>query len=374
VRYANAETATVLTSIATADAHLDAAADVARAHEAIAIQTRTRALHAGTLVEATHRVSIVAVDNDMRYALLNWASAVGFIELADVFAEVKERVRDLGSASTAMATELGRLQLAETGGLAIEQLRLLHETSKEVLQSEMLNAEVAMHDSERKYAATARRLRKREDDLVLLIQSFETLRDDHKNLEERVASAKDGSAAHATRLQAQVDQLSATATTNSKDMNDLLVRHDEMTAKLTMRERQLALCMTHLESGKTQAELLRTKGTVAENRLRSTLELREDQLVRLVRELYELATAERVPGVVAHDARSRVFRRCAIVYEQLGEDAFREQGVDDVNPVLESPLDAMARTMAEEALPPAAAAAALPLQASERYADATVRL
>ena len=95
---------------------------------------------------------------------------------------------------------------------------------------------------------------------------------------------------------------------------------------------------------------------------------------RLVRELYELATAERVPGVVAHDARSRVFRRCAIVYEQLGEDAFREQGVDDVNPVLESPLDAMARTMAEEALPPAAAAAALPLQASERYADATVRL
>ena len=50
-----------------------------------------------------------------------------------------------------------------------------------------------------------------EDDLVLLIQSFETLRDDHKNLEERVASAKDGSAAHATRLQAQVDQLSATA-------------------------------------------------------------------------------------------------------------------------------------------------------------------
>ena len=36
------------------------------------------------------------------------------------------------------------------------------------------------------------------------------------------------------------------------------------------------------------------------------------------------ASAERVPGVIAHEARSRVFRRCATVYELLGEEPFRE--------------------------------------------------
>ena len=91
------------------------------------------------------------------------------------------------------------------------------------------------------------------------------------------------------------------------------------------RERQLALAVTHLEAGKTESGLLRTRGSIEERRLRTLLESRETQLVDLVRELYELATAERAPGVVAHDARSRVFRTCALVYEQLGEDAFRER-------------------------------------------------
>ena len=48
-------------------------------------------------------------------------------------------------------------------------------------------------------------------------------------------------------------------------------------------------------------------------RLRTQLAEREEHLVLLVRELFQLATAERVPGVVAHDARSRVFRRSALV-------------------------------------------------------------
>jgi actin-like ATPase involved in cell morphogenesis len=95
-------------------------------------------------------------------------------------------------------------------------------------------------------------------------------------------------------------------------------------AQVAMRERQLALCVTHLEAGKTESDVLRTHGSVEESRMRSTLDERETQLIAIVRELYELATAERVPGVVAHDARSRVFRRCAIVYEQLGEARFRE--------------------------------------------------
>ena len=97
-----------------------------------------------------------------------------------------------------------------------------------------------------------------------------------------------------------------------------------------MRERQLALCVTKLEAGATEAKLLRTRGSVEEGRVRHVLEQRERQLVRLVKELYELATAEKIPGVIAHDARSRVFRRCATVYEQLGEAAFHDDpGSDD---------------------------------------------
>jgi hypothetical protein len=60
-------------------------------------------------------------------------------------------------------------------------------------------------------------------------------------------------------------------------------------------------------------------------RLGTLVAEREAQLVALVRELYGLAAAERVPGVVAHEARARVFRRCATVYEALGEGAFSEE-------------------------------------------------
>ena len=96
-----------------------------------------------------------------------------------------------------------------------------------------------------------------------------------------------------------------------------------MREELGMRERQLALMVTHLEASQVEATGLKARGSVEEDRLRIVVRQREEQLVALVRELYDLAAIERAPGVVAHDARSRVFRRCANVYEALGEDAFR---------------------------------------------------
>ena len=101
-------------------------------------------------------------------------------------------------------------------------------------------------------------------------------------------------------------------------------RREQLAGQLALREKQLALCVSHLEQGKTESDTLRTIGSAEERRLRSTLDDHDAQLVHLVKELYELATAERVPGVVAHEARSRVFRRCALVYEMLGEGAFRK--------------------------------------------------
>ena len=224
-----------------------------------------------------------------------------------------------------MAIELSKLQYAESGGLAFDQLMLLHETSKEVLQSEMLAAEESAHTAQQRYTATASRLRKREDDLVLLIQSYETLKDAHSDLTQRVQGAADGSAVHAARLQGEMERLRAAAATKNDDIAKLLQREGELSQQLAMREQQLALCVTHLEAGKTETDVLKTRGSVEENRLRHVLAEREEELVKLVRGLYELATAERVPGIVAHEARSRVFRRCAIVYEQLGEAAFRSE-------------------------------------------------
>ena len=78
----------------------------------------------------------------------------------------------LGLAAEAMADELHRLQVAETGGLAIDQLSLLHDTTTELMMDELRTTEQAADAAERLHAAAASKLRKREADLVLLIQSY----------------------------------------------------------------------------------------------------------------------------------------------------------------------------------------------------------
>ena len=140
------------------------------------------------------------------------------------------------------------------------------------------------------------------------------------------------------------------------DVAELTASVQEMREALSLRERQLALMLTHLEASKVEVEGLRTRGSVEEVhptlwacpppgpvpnvpqpeaahsvhclclqvRLRGVLAEREAALVSLVRDLYELASVEKVPGVVAHDARSSVFSRCAAIYDALGQAAFAE--------------------------------------------------
>ena len=72
------------------------------------------------------------LDGLLRWALWTWCSAASFSELGGVLHDVRHKTSELAAASEAMATELERLQLAETGGLAIGQLQLLHETATEV--------------------------------------------------------------------------------------------------------------------------------------------------------------------------------------------------------------------------------------------------
>lgn len=150
------------------------------------------------------------------------------------------------------------------------------------------------------------------------------MRAEHAQLAQRVEEAEDGSAAHAARLAAELATSEATVQTRSLEIAQLTATVDELRDSLRLRERQLALMLTQFEAAKVDAELRSSSGTLEASRLRGVLAEREAQLVALVRELYALAAAERVPGVVAHEARSTVFRRCAVVYEALGEVAFNE--------------------------------------------------
>ena len=325
VRRAQAESAVALDALASADADLDAAAAVAMAHEERTLAVREKQGHAAALVACASRVLHTSTrERHLRGAISAWAAAVRLVDASEAFADVSSRVQQLGEASAAMAEEMAAVQFAEAGGLAVHQMQLLHDTAKEVMISELHAAESAAAQAHSKYVGAASRLRNREDDLVLLIQSFETLKDEHKQLSERVAASSDGSAAHAARLQAELERQSRASMGKTAELAQLRTSAASLRERLELRERQLALSLTHIEAGHAHADVLQSKGSVEEAKLRGTLADYEEQLVQLVASLYELAQTERVPGVVAHDARSRVFRRCAVVYELIGEARFRQ--------------------------------------------------
>ena len=60
--------------------------------------------------------------------------------------------------------------------------------------------------------------------------------------------------------------------------------------------------------------------------VRATLELRERQLIALVRELHSLASSEKESGKVSHTCRSKLFSQCATIFESLGSKAFEDEG------------------------------------------------
>ena len=99
----------------------------------------------------------------------------------------------------------------------------------------MLAAEEMASTAQQQHALAAGKLRKREDDLVLLIQSYETLRDAHKELQTRVAAANDGSAAHAARLQAEVEALGKSSSASQHEVGVLLAKNEESLQLLRLK-------------------------------------------------------------------------------------------------------------------------------------------
>ena len=85
---------------------------------------------------------------------------------------MRSRVATLGHAAEHLSLEVERLQVAESGGLAINQMMTLHDTWKDVMRAEMEEAEKAAATSGKAHAASTLALRRREDDLVLMISRW----------------------------------------------------------------------------------------------------------------------------------------------------------------------------------------------------------
>jgi len=323
VRTAQTEAAVAACSLADADEELHGLGAACAASAAWELAEHARVGHAHVLLLATARLGVVRDDGALRWALLAWASALPLVEMDGFFGHVSQRVEALELSAAAMAAEVGALQLAESGGLAIHSFHLLHDTTSGLLLHELRSTEEAAEIASHAHAVAAAKLRKRESDLVLLIESYQDLHFEHRTLREHVAQAEDGSAAHAARLAAELADMRGQLQLCSLELARRTMFADEAHEALRMRERQLALLLKQAETARVEADLQGTHTSVEASRLRGMLNEREAQLVAIVRDLYDLAAAERVPGAVAHDARSRVYRRCASVYEALGEAAFQ---------------------------------------------------
>ena len=109
----------------------------------------------------------------------------------------------------------------------------------------------------------------------------------------------------------------------------LQVREGGLRDMLELRERQLAVMVTHLDASRTEVASARRHAGGDLAQLRAALSRRQAELVTLVRELYKLAAAEKDSGAVCFAARSRLFNQSATIYRSLGPEAFAELEQDD---------------------------------------------
>ena len=93
---------------------------------------------------------------------------------------------------------------------------------------------------------------------------------------------------------------------------------------LALRERQLAVMVTHLDASRAEVAAARRHAGGDLAQLRAALSQRQAELVALVRELYKLAAAEKEPNTVSYASRSRLFSQSAAIYQSLGPAAFAE--------------------------------------------------
>jgi hypothetical protein len=137
------------------------------------------------------------------WALHSWRAALYMAAAGEDFHQLRVRAIALDEQTEGLLAAVDHLRLYETGSLQVRQLTTLHENWKDVVLSELRATEVEVAHAKASLATTALKLRKREDDLVLMLHRFELLEGKHKKLLSDVASASEGSALNAARLQAR---------------------------------------------------------------------------------------------------------------------------------------------------------------------------
>ena len=343
------------------------AAAEARQIEKAAVAARrqhgVRLVTLGAALPSAHDTSALV------HAFATWSSAACFAEVGSICADVRAKVAMLGDQTSALAAVADELILDESGGgLAARQLAVLHDNWRDVLTAELRAAEAAAAQKEAQLGPLSRRLQRREDDLVLMIERFEKLQAtrprtspptsphlttlipithltshpmsltpqaEHTELTERTATAAEGSSLHAVRLQADLDAVRATREEEATAVAEAQRERERLREVGGVREQQLALMVSRLERAQEELGRRGTHASAEVSTLQTTVARREAQLVALVKELYVLAAAEKTPGRIDHASRSRLFKQSADVYESLGAAAFGG-GDDDGAPENES--------------------------------------
>ena len=338
------------------------AAAEARQIEKAAVAARrqhgVRLVTLGAALPSAHDTSALV------HAFATWSSAACFAEVGSICADVRAKVAMLGDQTSALAAVADELILDESGGgLAARQLAVLHDNWRDVLTAELRAAEASAAQKEAQLGPLSRRLQRREDDLVLMIERFEKLQAtrprtspptsphpphssprltprptpqaEHTELTERTATAAEGSSLHAVRLQADLDAVRATREEEATAVAEAQRERERLREVVGVREQQLALMVSRLERAQEELGRRGTHASAEVSTLQTTVARREAQLVALVKELYVLAAAEKTPGRIDHASRSRLFKQSADVYESLGAAAFGGDG-DDGAPENES--------------------------------------
>ena len=227
--------ATALVGLHEAETDAEDAHEQATRRAAERARAQRRAARGEVLARLWANLRPTAAASAAAWALSTWHSAACFAETGAVFGDLREKVATLASCAERLAGEVEVLQLSESGGLQLRHLGLLHDNWKDVLLGELRESEQEAEHAKREHRDMSIRLRKREDDLVLMIERYDGAQAAQRELTARVAAASDGSTLHLARLRTEAVELKAAAEGGALYRQEAEVRRARVAPHMHMR-------------------------------------------------------------------------------------------------------------------------------------------
>ena len=239
--------ATALVGLHEAETDAEDAHEQATRRAAERARAQRRAARGEVLARLWANLRPTAAASAAAWALSTWHSAACFAETGAVFGDLREKVATLASCAERLAGEVEVLQLSESGGLQLRHLGLLHDNWKDVLLGELRESEQEAEHAKREHRDMSVRLRKREDDLVLMIERYDGAQAAQRELTARVAAASDGSTLHLARLRTEAVELKAAAEGGALYRQEAEVRRAAHAPHMrrTRRAHRTRRCTTH---------------------------------------------------------------------------------------------------------------------------------